>query len=249
MLINQTIEGLLELRLNGMADALRSQLEQVSVQELSFDERLGLLVDAELSARQTKKLKRLLDDAKLKEPSACLANTDYAPSRGVGRAQIMSLATCHWVDTGQHVIITGATGVGKTWLACAIGHQVCLRGKPVRYLRAPRLLEQLSTAQGDGSLSRFRAQLARASVLILDDWLMAPLDAASAREILELVDDRTGKGSLVITSQHPVETWHDRIGEPTVADAILDRIIHSAHRIKIGGESIRKLHGLEQSEP
>ncbi len=244
MLIQQTIGGLRELRLFGMVNALDIQLGQTAVQALSFEDRLGLLVDAELSSRETKKLSRLLKDAKLKESTACIENIDYDPSRKLDRSLIMSLANCNWVEAGQNVIITGATGAGKSWMACALGNQICRRGKSVRYFRLSRLIEQLSVAKGDGSLAKFRAQLARTSVIMLDDWLMAPMDAASAREILELVDDRSGKNSLILTSQHTVDGWHDRIGEPTVADAILDRIVHSAHRIEIKGDSIRKQRGI-----
>ena len=247
MLIQQTMNGLRELRLTGMANALEIQLGQTAAQALSFEDRLGILVDAELSSRDTKKLARLLRAAKLKEPSACVENIDYAPARSLDRSFIMSLANCNWVDTGQHVIITGATGAGKSWMACALGNQICRKGKSVHYFRLSRLIEQLSIAKSDGSLGRFRAQLARTAVIILDDWLMAPLDTASAREVLEVVDDRTGTSSLILASQHPVDVWHDRIGEPTVADALLDRIVHSAHRIEIRGESLRKRRSITPS--
>lgn len=202
----------------------------------------------EMSTRDTKKLERLLKDSKFKE-QACIENINYDPQRRLNRSLIMTLSTGNWVEAGQNIIITGATGSGKFWLACAFGNQLCRRGISVKYFRLSRLVEQLSVAKGDSSLARLRAQLAKTSVLMLDDWLMAPLDVASAREILELIDDRTGKNSLILTSQYPVETWHDRIGEPTVADAILDRIIHSAHRIEIKGESIRKQKGLNNSVP
>lgn len=244
MLIQQTFTKLRELRLSGMARTLEIQLEQTSVQSLSFEDRLGMLVDAEISERDTKKHAKLLKDAKLKVPSACIENIDFSPQRKLDRSRIMSLANCNWVESGQHLIITGATGVGKSWMACAIGNHLCRQGKSVRYFRLSRLIDALSVAQGDGSIIKFRTQLSRASVIILDDWLMTPLDAVTAREILELVDDRTGKNSLIITSQYRVEGWHDRIGEPTVADAILDRIVHSSHRIEIMGESIRKLRGV-----
>jgi DNA replication protein DnaC len=238
-----------ELRLAGMLSALEIQFAQPSVQAMSFEDRLGLLVDAEVSARDTKKFSKLLKDAKLKEPSACIENIDYDPARALDRPLIMTLGNCNWVDAGQHIIITGPTGAGKSWLACALGHQVCRRNRAVRYFRVSRLVEQLSIAKGDGSIHRLRGQLARPAVIILDDWLMAPLDATSAREVLELVDDRMGKNSFILTSQHPVDTWHDRIGEPTVADALLDRIVHSSHRIDIKGESIRKRRGIGAIKP
>lgn len=248
MLIQQTMTHLRELRLVGMVNALELQLGQTSVQSLPFEDRLGMLVDAEVSARDTKRLGKLLKDAKFKDSTACIESIDFDPARTLDRPLIMSLASCNWVEAGQHLIITGPTGAGKSWMACAFGNQLCRRGKSVRYFRLSRMIEELNVAKGDGSLLRLRAQLARASVLILDDWLMAPMDAQSAREILELVDDRTGKSSLILTSQHPVEAWHDRIGEPTVADALLDRIIHSAHRIEIRGESIRKRRGIRNTK-
>ena len=247
MLIQQTISQMRELRLTGILNALELQMGQAAIQSLPFEDRLGMLVDAEVSTRDTKRMTKLQKDAKLKEPSACIEGIDYDPGRGLDRSLINSLAMCNWVEVGQHVIITGATGAGKSWLACAFGTQLCRRGMLVRYFRLSRLIEDLVVAKGDGSLARLRAQLVRVSVIILDDWLMAPMDAASAREILELIDDRMGKSSLILTSQHPVSEWHDRIGEPTVADALLDRIVHSAHRIEIKGESLRKRRGMQNT--
>lgn len=247
MLIQQTFNQLRELRLAGMINALELQMGQVGVQSLAFEDRLGMLVEAEISARTTKRMAKLVRDAKFKEPAASIENINYDPARGLDRSLISSLALGHWVDSGQNLILTGATGAGKSWMACAFGVQLCRQGKSVRYFRLSRLVEELAVAKGDGSLARLRAQLARASVIILDDWLMAPLDTVSAREILELVDDRSGKNSLILTSQHPVTEWYDRIGEPTVADALLDRIVHSAHRIEIKGESIRKSRGISNT--
>ena len=247
MLLQQTLTQLRELRMNGMVNAIQLQMGQPDIQSLPFEDRLGMLVEAEISERYTKRMAKLVKDARFKEPSACIEAVDFDPQRGLDRSLINSLARGHYADIGHHVIITGATGAGKSWMACAFGIQLCRQGKSVRYFRLSRLIEILTLAKGDGSLPRLRAQLARVDVIILDDWLMAPIDAGSAREILELVDDRAGRNSLILTSQHPVSVWHDRIGEPTVADAMLDRIVHSAHRVEIRGESIRKRRGMQNS--
>lgn len=249
MLIQQTISHLHELRLNGMVNALEIQLNQTAAQALPFEDRLGILVDAEKSLRETKRLMALLKSAKLHHSEACIDNINFDPNRKLDRAFIMTLATCNWVDAGQHIILTGATGTGKSWLACALGNQICRQGKSVRYFRLSRLVEQLAIAKGDGSLARLRSQLAKTTVIIIDDWLMAPLNTATAYEILELFDDRANKSSLILASQHPVENWYDRIGDATFADAILDRVVHSAHRIEIKGQSMRKSQGLKKADP
>jgi len=248
MLINQTIEAMRVLKLTGMVNALEAQLSQTAVQSLSFEDRLGILIDAEASSRSTKKYERLIKNAKLKNPLASIETIDFAPRREIDRQLIMTLANCTWVASNQNIIITGATGAGKTWMACALGSQLCRNGYSVKYFRLSRLLEQINIAKADGSLVRLRSQLLRTDVIILDDWLLAPLNAASARELLELVDDRIGTNSLILASQHPVDEWHNRIGEPTVADAILDRIVHSAHRVIIKGDSsLRKQYGLSST--
>jgi DNA replication protein DnaC len=246
MLIYETTNKLKELGLLGMVSALENQRQQTEVQALPFEDRLGILVDAEIAARETRKCARLLTQARLKESSACIENIDHDPKRGLDRPLLLTLANCQWVGAGQNIIVTGATGSGKSWLACAYGNKLCRLGISVRYFRLSRLFEQLTIAQGDGSLPRLRAQLSKVSVLILDDWLLSPVNAALAREFLELIDDRIGKTSLILTSQYPVDNWHDRIGEPTLADAILDRIIHVSHRIAIKGGSMRKSKGLEK---
>jgi DNA replication protein DnaC len=244
MLTYETIAKLKALGLSGMVDALELQRQQTEVQALPFDDRLGLLIDAETASRETKKCMRLLRNAKLKEPSACIENIDYDPKRELDRSLILTLANCQWVNQSQNIIISGATGCGKSHMASAFGNKLCRAGFPARYFRFPRLIEQLTIAKGDGSLPRLRMQLSRVAVLILDDWLIAPLNSVSAREVLELIDDRIGKTSLILTSQFPVDSWHDLIGEPTVADAILDRIIHVSHRINIKGGSMRRRKGI-----
>lgn len=247
MLIQQTLEALRQLRLDGMAQAVETQRTNAAVQSLSFEERLGLIVEAELQLRENRRLGRLLRTARLKAP-ACPEDIDYRTQRGLDRQLVASLLTCDWVEKSLNLIITGPTGVGKTWLACAFGQQAARRGIPVVYKRLSRLLEELEIAHGDGSLGKLRAQLAKAKLLILDDWALAPLTVRGRQELLELIDDRTGSGSILITSQLPVDQWHEYISEPTLADAILDRLIHTAHRLTLRGESLRKQRALPTTD-
>ncbi len=240
MLLKQTISALRELRMLGFIDALEQQLSQPAISELSFEERLSILVDAEISNRSSKKFNRHLKLAKFKDSAACIENIDFSPLRKINRSMITTLSSCNWIELGQNLIVTGPCGSGKTWMSCAFGNQACRKGYTSRYFRLPLLIEQIATAKADGSINRFRAQISKTSVIILDDWLMTTLDALAAREILELFDERTKGRSLILASQHPVSTWHARITEPTIADAILDRIVHTSHRIEIAGESMRK---------
>lgn len=241
MLTNQTRQHLRSLRLAGMAEAYEQQLGNPSVQSLTFDDRFGLLVDAERQQREHRRLARLLKRAKLKAPNASAEDIDFASPRGLDKRQVLDLLTCQWIERSQHLLITGSTGVGKTWLTCALATEAARRGLPVIYKRLPRLLEELEIAHADGSLPGLRTQLARARLLILDDWGVTPLRERGRQDLLEVIDDRVPGGSVVITSQMPVETWHEYLGEPTIADAILDRIIHNAHRIALKGESMRRL--------
>jgi DNA replication protein DnaC len=240
MLHNQTLEKLRSLKHFGMAEALEAQYNQPDLQTLSFEERIGLIVDYEINHRESCRLKRLLKNAKFKSP-ACLEDIEYGARRGLDKALFASLGSCDWIRKRQNLIFTGSAGVGKTWLACAFGHQACRLGLSVHYRRAPRLLEDLRIARSDGSIAKLRAQLAKTELLILDDWGMAPVDGMGLHDLLEIVDDRIHNGSLIITSQLPVSSWHDYIGEPTIADAILDRILHNAHKISLQGESLRKM--------
>jgi len=240
MLIQQTIERLKTLKLSGMGRWLDEQRTNAATQELSFDEKIGLMVDAETVDRENRRLTRLLKAAKLKH-DACPENIDYRASRQLDRQVISTLLTCDWVEKSLNTIITGPTGVGKTWLGCALGQQAARKGYTVLYKRLSRLLEELEIAYGDGSLHKLRTRLAKVKLLILDDWALAPLSARGRHELLEIIDDRVRKGSILITSQLPIDQWHDYIGEPTVADAILDRIVHSSHKIELKGESMRKL--------
>ncbi|HFD33285.1 MAG TPA: AAA family ATPase [Gammaproteobacteria bacterium] len=239
MLLQDTLNKLQHLKLYGMNKALDEQRMNTSTQDMGFDDRLGLLIDAEIHDRDTRRLSRLLKAAKFKV-DACVEDIDYRASRGLDRQVVATLSTCDWVQKSLNTIITGPTGVGKTWLGCAFGQQAARKGYTVIYKRLSRLLEELEIAYGDGSLAKLRAKIARVDLLILDDWALAPLTVRGRHELLELVDDRIRSGSILISSQLPIEQWHDYIGEPTIADAILDRLVHSAHRIDLMGESLRK---------
>lgn len=234
-----TIERLHTLRLTGMAEALSHQLAQPEIGQLSFEERLALLVDEELIYRDNRRLTRLLKAAKLRQ-SACVEEIDYRHPRGIDRAYLTSLTHGHWVERKQNLCITGPTGTGKTWLACALGNQACRQGRSVRYFRVPRLFEQLRIAHGDGSYARLMNQLAKTDLLILDDWGIQKLTAPQRNDLMEVIEDRSGLSSTLIASQLPVESWHDFIGEATLADAILDRLLHNAHRLPLKGDSMRK---------
>ncbi|WP_290651678.1 IS21-like element helper ATPase IstB [Aquisalimonas sp.] len=240
MLMQQTLDTLHALRLPGMAQALQQQLEQPATHELCFEERLALLVERELLVRDNRRLSRLLKAARLRLAGACIEDIDYRHPRGLKRAQIAGLASGEWLRAGHNLCLSGPTGTGKTYLACALGNQACRLGFSVRYFRLPRLLEQLAIAHGDGSYPRLMASLAKADLLLLDDWAIQPLTAGQRHDLMELIEDRHGLKSTLIASQLPIEHWHDYLGEPTVADAILDRLLHRAHRIPLQGESLRK---------
>ncbi|MBN8947487.1 MAG: IS21-like element helper ATPase IstB [Rhodanobacter sp.] len=240
MLSNPTQDILRQLRLAGMAQAYEDQQGNPAAQSLTFDERFGLLVDAENAQRENRRLGRLLKGAKLKATTACGEDIDFSSRRHLDKRQILDLLTCQWVERGQHVLITGLTGVGKTWLACAFGNEAARKGHGVLYKRLPRFLEELEIAHADGSLPKLRTRLARARLLILDDWGVAPITRRGRQDLLEVIDDRVPGASVLITAQMPVEAWHEYLGEPTIADAILDRLLHNAHRIALEGESMRR---------
>ncbi len=240
MLNEQTLTQLKSLRLDGMVAALADHATSRAAGELRFEERLALLVQREIDWRDGKRLIRLLKAAKLKVSSACLEDIDWRASRGLDRNLITTLAGGDWLRHGHNVLITGATGVGKTWLACALAQQAARSGFTVLYVRAPRLLEELRVAHGDGSFARRLMQLARIDLLAIDDFAIAPVTAAERNDLLELLDDRVGTRATLITSQLPVTAWHEWLNDPTLADAILDRIVHSAHKIALKGESMRK---------
>lgn len=239
MLNQQTLDKLHTLRLTGMADALELHLQQPQAEELAFEERLALLVDHEVLYRENRRLTRLLREAKLRD-NACVEDIDYRHRRGLKRAEMATLATCEWIRRQHNLCLTGPTGTGKTWLACALGNQACRLGLSVRYLRLPRLFETLRIAHADGTYPRLMNQLVKANLLILDDWAIGPLDSAQRGDLMEIIEERHGRQATLIASQLPIDHWHDYIGEATLADAILDRLLHNAHRLPLTGESMRK---------
>lgn len=238
MLKQQTRQQLAQLKLHGMSQAFEEQ--PTGVEDLSFEERFSLLVDREITYRKDKRLQRLLRTAKFRHP-ACVEDIDYQPSRGFKKAQILSLLSCDWIREKQNLILTGPTGVGKSWLSCALGHQACRQGFSVRYVRLPKLLEELRIAHADGSYFKLMNPLTKTQLLILDDWGLEALNTHQRHDLLEIVEDRHQVSSTLITSQLAVDQWHRFIGEATLADAILDRLVHNAYPIDLKGESMRKL--------
>lgn len=243
MLINQTLEQLRSLGLFAFADEIEAQRLDPNVQTWSFEDRLARPVLRECEHRDNRRQQRSLKAARLKV-AASPEDIDYRAVRGLDRSVMASLLSLDWAQNALNIVFTGKTGVGKTWLACALAQQAIRKRFSVVYWRLARLLEQLEIARGDGTLIKLRAQLGKAKVLILDDWGLAPMTDHGRRELLEIVEDRHGSASTIITSQLPIDKWHDYIGEPTYADSILDRFLHRAHRIELHGESMRKQHAL-----
>lgn len=248
MLTNPTLQRLTSLHLGGMAEAYEQQLRTPVTQSLTFDERFGMLVDAERNARENRRTSRMLKQAKLKASTACAEDIEFSGRRGMDRAQVASLLTCDWIQRGQNVAITGPTGTGKTWLGCALGREAARKGMSVVYERMPRLLEELAIAHMDGSLPKMRARLAKPRLLILDDWGSAPITPLGRQDIFEIMEDRYPTASVLITSQLPTSAWHEYLGEPTVADATLDRILHNCHLLELKGESMRRRASSEQTK-
>ena len=239
MLQHPTLEKLTTLKFTGMLKALTEQMRLPDIEQLSFEERLGLLVDRELTERHDRRLRSRLRNARLKQ-QACIEDIDYRHRRGLDKSLLTRLSSCQWLKEKLNILITGPTGVGKTWLACALAQKACREGYTVLYLRLPRLLQELPIAKGDGSYSKRMATLAKTDVLVLDDWGLSKLIPEQQRDLLEILEDRHGTRSTLVTSQLPVDKWHDIIGDPTLADAILDRLIHNAYKINLKGESMRK---------
>ncbi|QTD95360.1 IS21-like element helper ATPase IstB [Burkholderia anthina] len=249
MLHHPTVEKLHALRLFGMAAALAEQQAQASIDQLGFEERLGLLVEREASERDSRLLSARLRRAKLRFPDAVPEDIDYRSPRGLDRTLLARLLTGEWIRERQNVILVAPTGLGKSWLACALANQACRQGHSACYLRMPKFSEEMASAHGSGRYARLLAQWARTDILVLDDLAMAPMSDQARRDLLEVLDDRHGSHSTIVTTQIPIENWHAAIGDPTLADAILDRLVHNAHRVTLAGESMRKRrNGLTSKE-
>ena len=239
MLLHPTLEKLTTLRFTGMVAALDEQMQMRSLDDMGFEERLGLLLDREIAVRQTRRMNTRLRKARLRQDS-CIEDIDFRHPRGLDKSLIMRLAGCDWIKAHNNLIITGPTGVGKTYLACAFAQKACREGCNTIYLRISKLFEDLSLSKGDGRYLKLLSSFAKADLLVLDDYGLEQLSREQRHDLLEILEDRHGLKSTLVTSQLPVENWHEQIGDPTLADAILDRLVHSAHKIKLNGESMRK---------
>lgn len=246
MLSHPLIHQLNQLKLSGMKAALSEQLN-LPVDSLTFEERLALLLEREITMRNQRRLQQRLRRAKLKH-TASIEQLDFSVSRGLNKRVILSLADCQWIKQHANVLLVGATGTGKTYLACALAHKACLEGYSAAYLRLPRLFQEVTLAKGDGRYTRFMQELAKLDVLILDDWGITPFTVEQCRDLLEILDDRHTLRSTIVTSQFPIKLWHDTLGEPTLADAILDRLVHNAHKIELAGDSLRKQSAVQLAE-
>ncbi len=239
MMMHTTLAQLRTLKLDGLATGLEEQLAQSGMAAMSFEERFALLVDREVHCRNDRRLLRLLKSARLKYGQAAIEDIDARPSRGIDRREVMSLALGDWVSAGHSVLITGPTGAGKSWLACALAQYACRRGYSAVYQRVPRLQEELRIRHGSGAFGKWLIQLAKTDVLVLDDWGMGAIDSMTRSDLLEIIDDRAANKATIITSQLPIDHWHAWIGDATLADAILDRIMQRNHRITLTGDSLR----------
>ena len=242
MLTHPTVDKLHQLRCTAMATALAEQLGSPQVEALSFEERLGLLVDRELTERHSRQLTNRLRRARLRH-AACVEDIDFRQPRGLDKDLVLSLADGRWIRDHLNLLVTGPAGVGKTWISCALTHSACRLGYSASYRRLPRLLTELAIARADGRYAKLLASIAKTSVLVIDDWGVSKLSAENRRDLLEIIEDRHGLRSTIVTSQLPVESWHAVIGDPTLGDAILDRLVHNAYQLNLRGESMRKTRG------
>lgn len=247
MLNQPTLEKLQTMKLHGMADAFRTQLETADTSQLSFEERFAMLVDQQWLWKENRALARRLRAARLKERGV-IEDIDYQHPRGLDRKLIRTLASSEWVRQHQNLLLIGPTGIGKTWLGCALAQKACRDGFTILHKRSPELFRDLAVAHVDGSFGRLLTKLARIDILVLDDFAMAPLKDSERRDFLELCDDRYQRRSIILTSQLPLAHWHEQIGDPTLADSILDRMVHNAYRIELNGESMRKKRGRKPEE-
>jgi DNA replication protein DnaC len=239
MLLHPTLEKLTTLRFTGMAAALDEQMQMTSLDDMGFEERLGILLDREMAVRQTRRMNTRLRKAKLRQDS-CIEDIDFRHPRSLDKSLVMRLAGCEWIKDHNNLIITGPTGVGKTYLACAFAQKACREGFNTLYVRMTKLFEDLSLAKGDGRYLKLLTSLAKSDLLVLDDYGLDQLGREQRHDLLEILEDRHGLKSTLVTSQLPIDHWHEQIGDPTLADAILDRLVHCAHKIKLKGESMRK---------
>jgi DNA replication protein DnaC len=250
MLIQPTLDTLNRLKLHGMAIGLSEQMTNSSVQQMSFEERVALLLEREVTHRENRKMGRLLRRAQLKDRSAVMEGIDYRSRNGLDRPQLASLTTCDWIRSNQSLLIQGATGSGKTYLACALAHQACRAGLSAWYVRAPRLFEELNLCHADGTFRKRLAAIAKLNLLVVDDFAISPIGPRERNDLLELLDDRAGNSATILASQLPVDHWHEYLNDPTLADAIMDRLVHASHRIELHAkESIRKRYAAKGMKP